>query len=77
VRKAHGVVVVVGHSNTVPAIVKALGGPALPDICDASYATMYVLQPASAGRPAALVHVQYGAADAPGATSCAAMTPAR
>ena len=67
------VVLVVGHSNTVPAIVKALGGPALPDICDASYATLYLLQPASAGHPASLVVGQYGASDPPGATGCAGM----
>lgn len=77
VRKARGVVVVVGHSNTVPAIVKALGGPALPDLCDASYATLFVLQPAAGGQPASLVRAQYGTADAAGASSCAAMTPAR
>jgi len=73
VRKQKGVVLVVGHSNTVPAIVKALGGPALPDLCDASYATLYVLQPARDGRAAQLIVGQYGAADPVGATTCGAM----
>jgi broad specificity phosphatase PhoE len=36
-------VVVVGHSNTIPAIIAALGGPKLPDICDTQYSNMYVL----------------------------------
>lgn len=73
VRKQKGVVLVVGHSNTVPAIIKALGGPMLPDICDASFATLYVLQPTRDRRPAQLVIGQYGAADAAGATACAGM----
>jgi phosphohistidine phosphatase SixA len=75
VRGRQGVVVVVGHSNTIPAIVKALGGPALPDLCDASYATMFVLQPAKDGKPATVVRAQYGAADPPGAATCAGMSP--
>jgi broad specificity phosphatase PhoE len=71
VMKASGVVLVVGHSNTVPAIVNALGGPKLPDLCDASYATMFVLQPARDGRPVQVVTSSYGTPDAPGATTCA------
>ena len=71
VMKASGVVLVVGHSNTVPAIVNALGGPKLPDLCDASYATMFVFQPARDGRAAQLVTSSYGTPDAPGASTCA------
>lgn len=77
VRKARGVVVVVGHSNTIPALVKALGGPSLPDLCDSSYATMFVLQPAKDGTPASVVRAGYGAADPPAATGCPAMMPPR
>ena len=77
VRKATGVVLVVGHSNTVPAIVTALGGPKLPDICDASYATMFVLTPGVDGKAAQVVLAQYGAADGPLPASCAGMTPPR
>jgi hypothetical protein len=75
VMKAKGVVLVVGHSNTVPAIVTALGGPKLPDICDASYATMFVVTPATNGAPASVVRASYGAPDAAGATTCAGMSP--
>lgn len=75
VRKASGVVLVVGHSNTVPAIVTALGGPTLPDLCDASYATMFLLTPGTGAAPAQVVKAQFGVADPPGATSCAGMTP--
>ncbi len=73
-RRAGQVVLVVGHSNTVPAIVGALGGPKLPDLCDAQYATLYVLAVPVRG-PARLVRSQYGASDPADAASCAA-TPA-
>lgn len=73
VRASRGVVVVVGHSNTIPAIVKALGGPALPDLCDASYATMFVMQPARDGKPAQVVRTAYGVADPPTASACGTM----
>ena len=33
----HTGVLVVGHSNTVTPIVQALGGPAMPSLCDAQY----------------------------------------
>jgi broad specificity phosphatase PhoE len=75
VMRAKGVVLVVGHSNTVPAIVTALGGPKLPDLCDASYATMFVVTPAADGRPTQLVRASYGVPDAPAAATCAGMTP--
>jgi broad specificity phosphatase PhoE len=40
--RQNGVVVVVGHSNTVPAIIAALGGPAVT-IADNEYDNLYVL----------------------------------
>ena len=73
VRQATGVVLVVGHSNTVPAIVTALGGPKLPDLCDSSYASMFVLTPGADGKAAQVVLAQYGAADGPLLASCAGM----
>lgn len=76
VRAARGTVLVVGHSNTIPAIVTALGGPRLPDLCDASYATLFLVQPsASADGQAVVVRAQYGAADPPGASACPGMVP--
>lgn len=73
VMKASGVVLVVGHSNTVPAIVTALGGPKLPDLCDASYATMFLVTPGRDGQPAQVVKSFYGAPDAVGADQCKGM----
>ena len=76
IRKHAGeVVLVVGHSNTVPAIVNALGGPKLPDLCDASYATLFTLVPAKDGRSAQVVRTKYGAPDPDGAETCT--TPMR
>lgn len=73
VRKATGVVLVVGHSNTVPAIVTALGGPKLPDLCDSSYASMFVLTPGADGKAAQVVLSQYGVPDGPLPPSCTGM----
>ncbi|HSK18003.1 MAG TPA: histidine phosphatase family protein [Longimicrobiales bacterium] len=38
-----GTVVVVGHSNTVPAIIRELGGPDVGEIPDSSYDHLFVL----------------------------------
>jgi broad specificity phosphatase PhoE len=59
---AAGLVVVVGHSNTIPPIIAALGGPTLPDLCDAEYARLFTLVlPPDA--PPHLIQSFYGAAD--------------
>ncbi len=39
VRRLGPVVLVVGHSDTIPAIIHALGGPKLPPLCDVQYRT--------------------------------------
>jgi broad specificity phosphatase PhoE len=70
-RPAGAAVLVVGHSNTVPAIVTALGGPRLPDLCDNQYAVLYVLAVPANG-PARLVTASYGTAD-PADLGCPAM----
>lgn len=75
INQAIGVVLVVGHSNTIPAIVNALAGTKLPDICDASYATMFVVTPATATSKAQLVTSSFGTPDAIGADQCAGMIP--
>ena len=57
-RQAGGVVVVVGHSNTIPAIIAALGGPSLPDIPDPEYGRLFLLFPGPDG--ARMVEASYG-----------------
>ena len=55
------VVLVVGHSNTVPDIVAALGAPAQAKICDAEYDNLYVVTVPASGA-ATVVHARYGVA---------------
>ena len=44
VRKHMGqTVLVVGHSNTVGAIIAALGGPRTPNLCESQYSNLYTL----------------------------------
>ena len=69
-RPAGDVVLVVGHSNTIPAIVAALGGPKLPDLCDSQYSMLYILEYPAAGAPR-FIQANYGAPDSPGSAECA------
>jgi broad specificity phosphatase PhoE len=69
---AGAVVLVVGHSNTVPAIIAALGGPRMPDLCDAEYDNLFTLTVPPAG-PTRLVRARYGARAGAEAPTCAAM----
>ena len=64
-RPAGDVVLVVGHSNTIPGIVGALGGPKLPDLCDSQYSMLYILEFPASGPPR-FIESRYGAADPPG-----------
>lgn len=73
VMKHRGVVLVVGHSNTIPAIIKALGGPALPDICDATYSHFFTLVPAKGNQPVSLTISRFGANEEAPPASCAGM----
>ena len=42
-KQAGKTVLVVGHSNTVEAIVAALGGPKMADLCDSQYAVLITM----------------------------------
>ncbi len=53
-------VLVVGHTNTVPQIIEALGGPANVVIKAKEFDRMFVLQVPANG-PASLLTLQYGA----------------
>jgi broad specificity phosphatase PhoE len=68
--RAHAgqVVLVVGHSNTVPAIIGALGGPKLADICDSQYSNYFVLY--LNGKSADLSVSSYGAPSPDPAATC-------
>ncbi|MBK6487746.1 MAG: histidine phosphatase family protein [Gemmatimonadetes bacterium] len=70
-RHAGRTVLVVGHSNTVPAIVHALGGAKYPDICDDVYDDLFTVILAADGS-ARVVHGKYGA-PSPSTTACPAM----
>jgi broad specificity phosphatase PhoE len=69
VRAGGRAVLVVGHSNTVPAILAALGGPAMAELCEAEYANLFTLA-LEPGQPARLVHGRYGAQDPPSSADC-------
>jgi broad specificity phosphatase PhoE len=69
VRRGGHAVLVVGHSNTVPAIIAALGGPAMQELCETAYANLFTMTLAP-GQPARLVHGHYGAPDPPSAADC-------
>jgi len=64
-------VLVVGHSNTVPAIVEALGAKRPAAICDSRYDDMFVVTIAGDGKANA-VHAKYGE-PSPRDSTCAAM----
>jgi len=72
IRKHQGqTVLVVGHSNTVPAIVEALGAKRPAAICDSRYDDMFVVTIAGDGKANA-VHAKYGE-PSPRDSTCAAM----
>ena len=56
---AEGVVVIAGHSNTVPLIVEALSGQAVAPIAESEYDRLYILLPSEGGME--VVVGRYGA----------------
>lgn len=62
-RHAGETVLVVGHSNTLPPIIAALGGPRVPEIADDEYDNLYILQKPDDG-PARLIRARFGAPSA-------------
>jgi len=70
-----GVVLVVGHSDTVPAIVRALGGPEIERLCEPTeYGALFALV-VDEGGPSSLVRSAYGRPDPPLPPEC--RSPAR
>jgi broad specificity phosphatase PhoE len=64
-------VLVVGHSNTIPAIIAALGAPQPPPICDAEYDNVYIVTLPASGTPR-VIRARYGA-PTPVSDGCASM----
>lgn len=62
IRKQHGgeTVLVAGHSNTVPEIIKALGAAEAPVLAENDYDNLFVLTVSKKGT-AKLLHLRYGA----------------
>jgi broad specificity phosphatase PhoE len=59
-------VLVVGHSNTVPDIIEAAGGPSLPELDDKDFDNVFVLTVCRCVRGGRLlVNLQYGAVSPP------------
>ena len=67
-RPAGEVVLVVGHSNTVTAIIGALGGPKMGNICDSQYSNLYIMQMTTPTPK--LIRANFGKAD-PADPACA------
>lgn len=72
-QQAGKTVLVVGHSNTVPLIVAALGGPRVPDLCEPEYDALFTVV-IDEGRSVRTVRSRFGAPTPVNAT-CAAMRP--
>jgi hypothetical protein len=66
-KHAGGTVLVVGHSNTVPAIVGALGAPQPKDLCDSEYDQVFTVVLGDGGSPR-LIRSRYGAPNVEDAT---------
>lgn len=66
---AGGTVLVSGHSNTIPAIIRALGGPEMPELCETDYDNLFILE-MDGERPPRLIRARYGAPDAPDGPGC-------
>jgi broad specificity phosphatase PhoE len=71
-RHRGGTVLVVGHSNTIPPIMAALGAPALPDLCDASYDQLFMVVLRGGAEPA-VTRARFGAASPAGGADCTGM----
>lgn len=56
-------IVIVGHSNTVPALIRAAGGPSLPDLDEREFDELFIVSVcACRSGGARLLPLQYGAA---------------
>jgi phosphohistidine phosphatase SixA len=77
VRRGAGVTLVIGHQNTIPAVIAALGGPAISEICSDDYGDLFILVLAAPSSVPSLVHAEFGTQHPVHGTSCAAPAPAK
>lgn len=56
---AGGAVLIVGHSNSVPDVIRALGGDTVPKIDESTFNDLFVVTVYAGGR-AKVVHLKYG-----------------
>lgn len=54
-------VLVVGHSNTVPLMIAAAGGPSLPEIDEKEFDGLFIVVVTCRDRPATFIQLEYGA----------------
>lgn len=59
---AGGAVLIVGHSNSVPEVIRMLGGDAVPKIDESKFDDLFVVTVYAGGR-AKVVHLKYGSTD--------------
>jgi phosphohistidine phosphatase SixA len=59
---AGGAVLIVGHSNSVPEVIRVLGGDAVPKIDESRFDDLFVVTVYAGGR-AKVVHLKYGSTD--------------
>lgn len=62
-------ILVVGHSNTIPRIIAALGGPTMSDLCHWEFARLFILA-LPPDRTPRLIAASYGAPDEDGEEEC-------
>jgi broad specificity phosphatase PhoE len=62
-------VVVVGHSNSIPAIITALGAGPMAELCEAEYAHLFIVVLKDGAAPR-LERRTFGEPDPPGASNC-------
>lgn len=56
-------ILVIGHTNSIPPIIEALGGPRMPEICASKYSDLWVLTIPASGGATRVQHLHYGASD--------------
>ena len=66
-KHAGGTILVVGHSNTIPAIVGALGAPQPKDLCDSEYDQLFTVVLGDGGPPR-LIRSRFGPTNVEDAT---------